>query len=84
MVGTQANQVHVFNDGITDMRVCSFWERKVIVISSSGLSCILVNYNDLTATSLGMDSMGDYPQMTFFQVSVSFIFHVTFAIDWGV
>ena len=31
---------------------------------------IWVNYNDLTATSLGMMvSRGDYPQMTLFQVS---------------
>ena len=31
---------------------------------------IWVNYNDLTATSLGMIvSRGDYPQMTLFQVS---------------
>jgi hypothetical protein len=33
-------------------------------------SIIWVNYNDLTATSLGMMvSRGDYPQMTLFQVS---------------
>ena len=34
------------------------------------LNSIWVNYNDLTATSLGiMVSRGDYPQMALFQVS---------------
>ena len=40
------------------------------VSSASSSSLIWVNYNDLTATSLGiMVSIGNHPQMALFQVS---------------
>ena len=61
-------QHHGPQDSMIQIMLVSIDELSVSSASSSSL--IWVNYNDLTATSLGiMVSIGNHPQMALFQVN---------------